>query len=121
MVKTRMEPSEGARERVLRVGLDLFSSKGFEGSGLREVATAAEEICCSTAEQEKSAERDPVGGDDPLEIRFREVELLADRGQRDIDNREVDDCHEERDGQDGEGAPAVNLTGARRSHSSCVR
>src|SRR5258706_5669104 len=41
MVKTRTEPSEGARERVLRVGLDLFSSKGFEGSGLREVATAA--------------------------------------------------------------------------------
>src|SRR5882672_4429725 len=41
MVKTGMEPSEGARERVLRVGLDLFSSKGFEGTGLRELATAA--------------------------------------------------------------------------------
>jgi TetR/AcrR family transcriptional regulator len=41
MAKARTEASQGARERVLRVGLDLFSSKGFEGSGLREVATAA--------------------------------------------------------------------------------
>src|ERR1051325_11136699 len=29
------------RERVLEVALDLFSSKGFEGAGLREVAVAA--------------------------------------------------------------------------------
>jgi AcrR family transcriptional regulator len=35
------EATEGARARVLRAGLELFSSKGFEGSGLRELATAA--------------------------------------------------------------------------------
>ena len=32
---------ESARARILRVALELFSSKGFEGSGLRELATAA--------------------------------------------------------------------------------
>ena len=38
----RLEPPpESARARVLRAALELFSSKGFEGTGLREVATAA--------------------------------------------------------------------------------
>jgi len=35
------EASQGARERVLRGALELFSSKGFEGAGLRELATEA--------------------------------------------------------------------------------
>src|SRR2546425_12460579 len=35
------EATEGARARVLRAALELFSSKGFEGCGLRELAVAA--------------------------------------------------------------------------------
>ena len=35
------EATEGNRARVLRAALELFSSKGFEGSGLRELATVA--------------------------------------------------------------------------------
>jgi TetR/AcrR family transcriptional regulator len=35
------DASQGARARVLRAGLELFSSKGFEGSGLRELAAEA--------------------------------------------------------------------------------
>jgi TetR/AcrR family transcriptional regulator len=34
--------SEGARARILRAGLELFSSKGFDGAGLRELAAEAE-------------------------------------------------------------------------------
>lgn len=35
------ETADGARTRVLRAALELFSSKGFEGTGLRELALAA--------------------------------------------------------------------------------
>jgi len=35
------EATEGNRARILRGALELFSSKGFEGSGLRELATVA--------------------------------------------------------------------------------
>src|SRR6185369_4960331 len=35
------EATADARTRVLRTALELFSSKGFEGSGLRELALAA--------------------------------------------------------------------------------
>jgi TetR/AcrR family transcriptional regulator len=38
----RLDPApEGARARILSAALELFSSKSFEGSGLREVAAAA--------------------------------------------------------------------------------
>jgi len=35
------DASEGARARILRAGLALFSAKGFDGSGLRELAAEA--------------------------------------------------------------------------------
>ncbi len=45
MAKARIvvasERSEGARARILRVALELFSAKGFDGCGLRELAAAA--------------------------------------------------------------------------------
>jgi len=46
MVKTSKvvrldDASKGARARILRAGLELFSSKGFDGAGLRELAAEA--------------------------------------------------------------------------------
>src|SRR5438445_2979108 len=45
MVNTKIvrldDASEGARARILRAGLALFSAKGFDGSGLRELAAEA--------------------------------------------------------------------------------
>jgi AcrR family transcriptional regulator len=35
------EATEGARVRILQAALELFSAKGFDGTGLRELATAA--------------------------------------------------------------------------------
>src|SRR5690349_1890727 len=40
-VPARSDDARGARARILLAALDLFSAKGFEGVGLRELATAA--------------------------------------------------------------------------------
>ena len=45
------------------------------------------------------AEGEPVGRHHPLEVRLGEMELRADRRERDVDNRKVGDGHEERDGK----------------------
>src|SRR6266542_6978097 len=68
-----------------------------------------EQIRGATPEQQEAAEGQPVGGHDPLQVRLGEVKLAADRRQRNIDDREIDDRHEERNSQHGERAPAVNL------------
>ena len=45
---------------------------------------------------------------DPLQVRLGEVQLAPDGRQRHVDDRDVDDRHEERNSEDGEGAPAVD-------------
>src|SRR5919204_560450 len=49
----------------------------------------------ATAEQEEAPERQAVRGDDPLETRLGEVQVATDRRECDVDDREVDDRHEE--------------------------
>src|SRR6266545_2260867 len=66
-----------------------------------------EQIRGTTPEQQETAEGQPVGGHDPLQVRLGEVEIAADGRQRDIDDREIDDRHEERNSQHGERASAV--------------
>jgi hypothetical protein len=61
------------------------------------------------AEQQETAEGERVAGDDPLQRRFRHVQLAADGRQCDVDDREVRDRHEERNSQHRERAPAMDL------------
>jgi hypothetical protein len=70
---------------------------------------APEQVGGPATEEQEAAEGDPVSGNDPLQVRFGEVKVAADGRQRDVDDGEVDDGHEECDGQCGERAPAVNL------------
>jgi len=72
-------------------------------------AAPAEQIGGTAAQQQEAAEGQPVGGDHPLQVRFREVQLPPDRRERHVDDREIDDRHEVGHGQHCEGAPAVNL------------
>src|SRR5262249_964431 len=60
-----------------------------------EHAAAPEEISRPPAEQEQAGEGEGVGADHPLEPLRRESELVLDRGQRDRDDRRVEDDHEE--------------------------
>ena len=63
----------------------------------------------AAAEQQEAAEGQRVAGNDPLQARFRHVQLAADGRQRDVDDREVRDRHEEQDSQHRERAPAADL------------
>ena len=56
-----------------------------------------------SAGEEQDAERQRVGVDHPLELRDRDAQIRADRGQRDVHDRVVEHDHEqaERDGDQG--------------------
>ena len=60
-----------------------------------------------SAEQEQPAERQHVGRDHPGERCGVEVELRAERGQGDVDDRGVEHDEELGEGEHGERPPAV--------------
>ena len=71
-------------------------------------AAAAEQIGGPAAEQQEAAECERVCGHDPLQVGLGEVQVAADRGQRHVDDRQIDDRHEQRYGQQRERSPAVD-------------
>ena len=73
------------------------------------IRRAAQQVRRPPAEKQEAAEGDPVGGDDPLQVRFGEVQGAADRRQRDVHDRQIDDRHEKRDGEHRERSPPVDL------------
>jgi len=82
---------------------------GEHGQAQHQDPPPPEQVCRATAEEQEAAEGDRVGGHDPLQVRFGDVECAADGWQRDVHDREIDDRHEERYGQDRERAPAADL------------
>jgi hypothetical protein len=84
------EPAEQRRERE-------------EDQAADEHPPAPEEVGHAAAEEEEAAEGQRVGVDDPREVVLVEVERLADRRQRDVDDRGVEDDDELRQGEQGEG------------------
>ena len=78
-----------------------------------EQAAAAEQVGEAAAEQQEAAEDQGVGVDDPREVVLGEVEVLADRRQRDVDDRRVEDDDELGGGQQRERQPLV-VAGERR-------
>ncbi|MEO9174270.1 MAG: hypothetical protein ABI317_02065 [Gaiellales bacterium] len=62
----------------------------------------AEQIARTPAEQQEAAEGDGVGVHHPLQSADREAEVIADRGQRDVDDRHVEQHHELRGADEGE-------------------
>ena len=71
-----------------------------------EHAPAPEQVGEPAAEQQEAAEGEHVGVDDPGEVVLGEVERVADRRQRDVDDRGVEDDDELRHAQQGERDPA---------------
>ena len=76
-----------------------------------EDAAPSEQVGGATAEQEQAAERQAVRGHHPLEVRLGEVEIASDGRKRDVDDRQVGDRDEERDGEECKGSPAMNGCG----------
>ena len=64
-------------------------------------------------EEKQPAEGERVGGDDPLEARGREVELVLDRGQGDVHDGAVEDHHHLDRADQHQGQPGVSVFGQR--------
>ena len=69
-----------------------------------EHAPATEQVGGPPAEHQEAREGDRVGVDDPLQAGGREVETVAHRRQRDVDDGDVEDDHELRQADDGQAA-----------------
>src|ERR1700684_671713 len=65
------------------------------------------------ARQKEPAERERVRGHHPLQVRLREVQLDADRRERDVDDQHVHRGHEARHGEQREGPPPAGFAGWR--------
>ena len=59
-----------------------------------EDAPAADDVGQPAAEQQEATEDERVRADHPLQVLLREPEIGLDRGQRDVDDRDVQDDHE---------------------------
>ena len=72
---------------------------------------AAEQVGDPAAEQQQAAERERVGGDDPLALVVGEPELLLGGGERDVDDRHVEHDQQLGDADDDEDHPAAVVMG----------
>ena len=84
----------------------------------QEQPAVAEEVAEPTTEQQKAAEREDVGVHDPCERRLREAEIGADRRERDVHDRGVQDDHQIAEAQHVEREPAT--AGGHRRHLSLL-
>ena len=83
-----------------------------EGRGKREDADprdedplAAEQVADRARAQGRACEQEGVGVDHPLEVGQGGMEVTLDARQRDIDDRDVEEQHEDGDANDDEGPP----------------
>ena len=71
----------------------------------------AEQVGGAAAEQEEAGEGQRVRVDDPLQAGGREAEVVADRRQGDVDDRDVEDHHELREADDEQQQVAADWRG----------
>jgi hypothetical protein len=81
-----------------------------QGEPDHEHPPPAEDVTRAAAEKQEAAEGQGVAADDPLQVlRGGEVEILLDRGQRDIHDRNVEHDHQVGDAQNGERLPSARI------------
>jgi hypothetical protein len=67
---------------------------GEERQPGHEQAPSSEQVGHAAAQEQDAAEHDRVGGHDPLQVLLAEAEVRLDRGERHVDDRDVEDHHE---------------------------
>ena len=70
----------------------------------------ADQVGHRAGRQQERRERECVGVDDPLEIGEARAEIALDRGQRDVDDRHVEQQHESRQAHRDERPPLAHAT-----------
>ncbi len=86
----------GADQQRLAVG-ERAAQRGERRRGRRRRGrrcAGAEQVAGAAAEHQEAGEGEGVGVDDPLQAGLGEAERVVDRGQRDVDDRDVEDHHQ---------------------------
>jgi hypothetical protein len=65
-----------------------------EGEAGEEDPLATDQVAKPSGHQEEAPVGDEVGADHPCEVGLREAQIALDDGQRDVDDRHVDDHHQ---------------------------
>ena len=79
----------------------------------QEQPLSPDQVAGAPAEEQEAAEDQGVGVDHPLQLGRRHLEVLLDRGQRDVHDGRVQDDHELRHADEAEDEPGI---GAFRGH-----
>jgi hypothetical protein len=69
-------------------------------------------------DENQRAEEERIGLDDPLDVGDGRVEMLLQRGQRDVDDRAVDEGHARRDDRRVERPPLMRACHSKSGLSS---
>ena len=70
-----------------------------------EHAAAAEQVGRAPAEEQEAAEDERVGADHPLQVRLREAEVVLDRREGHVHDRDVEHDHELHDAEERQCEP----------------
>ena len=98
----------GGDERVARPGGGGRGGReGEPGDADEEHASSPEQVAQSAAGDERDREREHVAAHDPLELRLGCPEVGADRRQRDLHDRDVEEVHERGEQEDADGEAAA--------------
>ena len=102
--RQRRGREQRAEHALQRAGADEHAEalgRAARGGGAGEAEQAgderplaAEQVGDPAAEQQQAAERERVGGDHPLAVVVGEAEVALGGGQRDVDDRHVEDDHQ---------------------------
>ena len=96
-------------------------ASGEDDEAGEEHALAPDEVAEPAGQQQQAAEGDEEGVDDPGQVRLAEVEVVLDRGQRDVHDRDVEHDHQLRQADDDQRGPAAAVVGGaeRGADASC--
>jgi hypothetical protein len=85
-----------------------------------EHALLSEEVSGAAAEEQEAGEGEHVGIHDPLQPRRRVVQVASDRGERDVDDRDVEHDHELGDARDRQDQAGVGAAARRKIHRATI-
>ena len=121
MIATVTDTAAAPAQALHEAGDDEFALRLRKAAGQRgkheqddpgdEHPPATDEVTKTTPEQQEAAERDQVAIDHPRQARLREVQVALNMGQRNVDDRGIEDAHQLSQTDDNECYPASAGTG----------
>src|SRR5439155_22978133 len=97
----RLAPGEPAEQRADREDHETRHEDAFTTEDVRQ----------SPTQEQEAPEDERVGADDPLQVLLREVQILLDRRQSDVHDRDIEDDHELHRAEERERKPSRTFRG----------